>query len=86
MDDDSGIQYSFDNIKQYLRRNKSINSYDVQILKPFVSFFSDFLKVKNSAHDRLLRKDKAGFLIKKIEDYKDILYYRNWFLRKLREM
>lgn len=86
MDDDSGIQYSFDNIKQYLRRNNSINSYDVQILKPFVSFFSDFLKVKNSAHDRSLRKDKAGFLIKKIEDYKDILYYRNWFLRKLREM
>ena len=86
MNDESEMHYAFDNIKQYLRRNNSINSYDVQILKPFVSVFSDLLKVKDCVHDKSLRKEKAGFLIKKIENYKDILYSRNWFLRKLREM
>lgn len=74
MDNEEGMHYAFDNIKQYLRRNNSINSYDVQILTPFVSVFSDLLKVKDSVHDKSLRKEMAGFLIKRIEDYKDILF------------
>ncbi len=86
LNDETGISFAFDNMKQYLKRNTSINSYDERILKPFISFFSEYLKIRQSVKDRATKKELAGLLIKKIESYEDILYSRNWMVRKLGEI
>lgn len=84
LNDEAGIYISFENLKQYQKRNTRINEYDIQLLKNYVSIFSDYIQVREAAQDKLLAVDLASRLLKKIESCNGILLCRNWFIKKLK--
>ena len=73
----------FENLKQYLKRNKKMNEYDQNRLKTFLAFFSKFIKVMENITDKKIYADRRAELLSEIEKLSNTLDSRKWFLEKL---
>lgn len=80
----NGVKYIVDNLKQYLRIKKSMSDEQADIIKIFIHYIMDLVKIRESNSSS--KKSLKLILKKELDNEKKIVPNKDWFYKKIVEI
>ncbi|HMS32548.1 MAG TPA: hypothetical protein PKC91_00545 [Ignavibacteria bacterium] len=81
MNNVNGVKYIIDNLRQYLRIKKSISEEQSDIIKKFIYYISELIKIKESIPSS--KKSLKLILKKELDNEVKLVTNKDWFYEKI---